>query len=339
MLKFREALRGLTRQTNARSGPKTAHMIDGLWCDVHGVYVRGWAHAGEQKVEELHLRSEDRIQKIAYSIDRPDVRKFYPNMLSDLCGFHAYLECPPFRPVHLGIRTAEGLAELPIEPLAPDHPQNQWPRGKDFSLDWFISEMKKVRGVVVEIGARTVSPGATLRASQFSPECRFIGVDIHAAEGVDVVADAHFLSEAIAPGSVDGIFSSSVMEHIAVPWLVAAQINKVLRVGGYTMHELPQAFPVHETPNDFWRMSDEGLKVLFGEATGFEVVESGMSVPCQLMFPPEKRQGPFLETPLFPAMASSYIIARKKFDLPDGAVSWPVTKQGLEMQSILYPRH
>ena len=52
--------------------------------------------------------------------------------------------------------------------------------------------MKSVGGRVVEMGARVVSPGAKLLVERFAPECTFIGVDVHAAPGVDIVADAHF---------------------------------------------------------------------------------------------------------------------------------------------------
>ena len=37
----------------------------------------------------------------------------------------------------------------------------------------------------------------------------------------------------------------------------------------------PGAWPAHAQPNDFWRMSAEGLRVLFGAASGFEVLAAG----------------------------------------------------------------
>ena len=98
-----------------------------------------------------------------------------------------------------------------------------------------------------------------------------------------MVADAHFLSRAIEPGSVDGVFSLAVLEHLAAPWLVAAEVNRILKLGGLTYHVAPHSWPVHETPNDFWRMSDAGLRALFGPHLGFEVLEAGMTASGQMI--------------------------------------------------------
>ena len=52
--------------------------------------------------------------------------------------------------------------------------------------------------VVVELGARNVS--GVLRRGHFPNAGKYIGVDIHPGEGVDIVGDAHRLSEFIAAG-------------------------------------------------------------------------------------------------------------------------------------------
>ena len=139
------------------------------------------------------------------------------------------------------------------------------------------------------------------------------------------------------PGSIDGVFSLAVMEHLAAPWVVAREINRVLRPGGLTLHLLPQAFPAHEQPNDFWRMSDDALRVLFGPASGFEVLEAGMSAPLQLVPAPSWRVPPFLTFPLSHAFAASFILARKVADVPNGAIAWPMPD--MAAQSGAYPAH
>jgi SAM-dependent methyltransferase len=199
--------------------------------------------------------------------------------------------------------------------------------------------MKAKRGVVVEVGARAVSPGQVLQADQFAPECKFIGVDIHAAPGVDIVADAHFLSDYLPKGSVDGLFSQAVMEHLAFPWLFAGEINKVLRVGGLTLHVAPQAYPLHELPNDFWRMSDHGMRLLFSKETGFEVLASGMCGPVKMIAHPLERQHGHLETALFDGMLTSWIFARKVADISDDAIKWPVAKASSFERGRDYPSH
>ncbi|MES0017234.1 methyltransferase domain-containing protein [Mesorhizobium sp. M0036] len=318
---------------------KFVHLIDLMWCDIYGVFVLGWAHTNEMPVKAMYLRSGDFRVQVTEMLERPDLQNFFPHLPSTKCGFSVYLACSPFRPVFLEVETAAGLAEIEIEAPPANHHMNAPLPTVDNGMNDFIHEMKRVKGTVVEIGARVVGPESSLQARLFQPECKFIGVDIHPAPGVDVVADAHFLSDHFEPGSVDGIMSFAVMEHLACPWLLAAEINKVLRVGGLTLHSLPQAFPVHETPNDFWRASDEGLKVLFSPEMGFEILKVGMCMPVKMHIHPDFRAGAMHSFPLHNGMASSFVLARKIFDLPKGAVAWPLQRSESMKHSKAYPPH
>ena len=315
------------------------HMIDALWCDVHGVFVKGWAHAFGKAPAAIHLRSGQFRVTTDVLFDRPDLQPFFPWLASTLCGFAIYLPCSPFRPVTLEVQTIDGTVEYDITELSPEHPLNARATTSEYPLDHFISEMKKRKGTVLEIGARVVGPSSSLNAVKFAPECKFIGLDIHEAPGVDVVGDAHFLCDLITPGTIDGVFSAAVIEHLACPWLLAAHINKALKPGGMTLHSVPHSFPIHETPNDFWRMSSEGLKVLFSPAMGFDLVEAGMSDPVRMTIHPLLRTGPMLEFPLHDGMATSWILARKVRELPDGAVAWPLERDLSFSQSRAYPSH
>ncbi len=314
-----------------------AHAIDAAWCDLRGVYLRGWAHCHERPVLDAKLCSSGCETALDFTL-RPDVSAVYPEIPpGQPCGFEAYLECPAFRPVTLRLRTAQGQAELDIACGPEKGPQAGPEFRRAAPLDRFIEEMKTQGGTVLEIGARVVGVYSSLHAGRFAPECRFIGADIHPAPGVDLVVDAHRLSRAVEPGSLSGVFSLAVMEHLAAPWLIAAEINRVLRIGGLTLHLLPQAFPAHEQPNDFWRMSDDGLRILFGPPTGFEVLDAGMSSPVQIVPPPEARFGAFLQFPLVHAYAAAFILARKVADLPRNAVRWPLAD--LSARSRAYPKH
>jgi hypothetical protein len=64
-----------------------------------------------------------------------------------------------------------------------------------------------------------------------------------------------------------------------MPWIVATEIAKVLKVGGSVFVETHFSFSSHERPWHFFQFSDMALKVLFSEALGFECVEAGMSNP------------------------------------------------------------
>lgn len=317
--------------------PSGHHAVDALWCDAEGVYVRGWAHAGAEPLLDAYLRSGPHQSRLWPLASRPDVQAAYPGLPSNQCGFAAYMPCAPFRPVTVALVTASGEVAMDLQP-PPRAPGAEAVPDTD-PLDSFIAQLKARGGTVLEIGARAVGPVSTLLAPRFAPECRHVGMDIHPAAGVDLVADAHFLSDAVPPGSASGVFSQAVLEHIAAPWLVAAEVNRVLAMGGLTYHLVPQAFPVHETPNDFWRMTDEALKVLFGPATGFEVLEAAMSRPVRIHPAPTWRNGDFDQMPLFGGMAAAHIIARKVASLPPDAVRWPGSRESLGQHSRAYPRH
>jgi len=312
--------------------------IEAAWCDIEGVYVRGWAHCGADFIKELYLRCGDSIARVENRQSRPDVLAAFPMLPSDLCGFGCYLACPPFRPLLLGVTTSSGTIEIEIDGAAAQSvARDADVTESDDPFEDFVARMKAVNGRVVEVGARNVSPGAVTRAPRFAPECEFIGVDIHSAPEVDLVADAHFLTSAMEIGSADGVFSMAVMEHLAAPWLFAAEVNRVLRMGGLTLHVVPHSWPVHEMPNDFWRMSDSGLKELFGVRTGFEVLQAGMTTPVQMIPHRTLRHEPFLQFPFARGMAGSYILARKVSHLSADAVVWPAGMEEMREQSSQYP--
>lgn len=133
---------------------------------------------------------------------------------------------------------------------------------------------------VLEIGARNVT--GVMRRDMFPGAGRFIGCDIHPGEGVDLVVDAHKLSDAIPAASVDAIFSVSVFEHLVYPWKAILEINRVLKPGGYLFISTHPAWPPHELPWDFWRFPEAGLAHLLAAPTGFELVRAAEGVPAKL---------------------------------------------------------
>jgi len=98
-------------------------------------------------------------------------------------------------------------------------------------FNW-IDESEETRSVL-ELGSRARS-GSTNRA-HFSKKHRYTGVDFMDGENVDIVADAHSLSDHFKPDSIDAIFAISVFEHLAIPWKTAIEINHIMRVRGRAM--------------------------------------------------------------------------------------------------------
>ena len=318
----------------------TAHMIDQLWCDQFGVFVAGWIHAFGDKVEEIALVSGAHRVATRKFTARPDLLTHYPAHahVADT-GFALHLACPPFQPVLLEVLTATGAARVVVEmpPHLAARPEPPW---LDPAHPWcrFVEAMRAAGGTVLEIGGRAVGAlTADAQTDPFAPLARRLTTDIHPGPGIDIVADAHALSRSVAPGSIDGVYSVAVLEHLAAPWLVAAEINRVLKPGGLTAHFVPQSWPVHEMPNDFWRMTDRGLAQLFGPHTGFEVVASAMRGEVRIHPSPAMLTVSWTDMPTSVGFAESFILARKVAELPQGAVSWPMDDAAMAELSRAYP--
>lgn len=129
-------------------------------------------------------------------------------------------------------------------------------------------------GRFVEVGGRGQSSAEVRR--RLGSEWSYSALDIHPGLNVDVVGDAHHLSDLIPPGSVDVIYSASVLEHFLAPWRFVVEANRVLRTGGIFYAAMPCAWPLHAEPWDFWRASDHAWPALLNPGTGFELLQRGI---------------------------------------------------------------
>lgn len=142
----------------------------------------------------------------------------------------------------------------------------------------YVAEFGNKRGMkILEIGSRWVT-GDYFKP--YFPEADYVGFDFYPGRNVDVVGDAHKLSTYFPKDEkFDVIYSSAVFEHLAMPWLVALEISKLLKIGGMLYVETHFSYSSHERPWHFFQYSDMALKVLFSPAMGFECIEAGMSNP------------------------------------------------------------
>jgi len=95
-----------------------------------------------------------------------------------------------------------------------------------------------------------------------------IAVDIDPNRKPDVIGDAHNLP--FKDGEVDAILSTDVFEHLKDPVKATAEMKRVLKKGGKLIFVTRFIFPIHDSPNDFWRFSKYGLMELFKD---FEILE------------------------------------------------------------------
>ena len=142
----------------------------------------------------------------------------------------------------------------------------------------YLAEIADKPGMkILEVGSRIVT-GICLR--NYFSRAKYTGFDIYAGDNVDVAGDAHKLSAYFdRDEKFDMILSSAVFEHFAMPWIVAEEMAKMLKVGGYIFLETTFSFSSHERPWHFFQFSDMALRVLFSPSLGFECIETGMSNP------------------------------------------------------------
>ncbi|HGM4945936.1 TPA: methyltransferase domain-containing protein [Stenotrophomonas maltophilia] len=135
---------------------------------------------------------------------------------------------------------------------------------------------------VLEVGSRIHDPAAWWCTNRDLANGQWTGIDMQAGEGVDQVADIHDLP-AEWSRRFSGIVCSEVLEHVARPWLALPELRRVLQPGGLLVITTLFAFPEHGYPDDYYRYSQSGLRLLLADA-GFSdiVTEYAGEVPIEL---------------------------------------------------------
>lgn len=87
-----------------------------------------------------------------------------------------------------------------------------------------------------------------------------IGVDMLEGPGVDVMYN---LEDGVLVELFDHVECRSVLEHSRRPWLLTANIERMLVEGGTLDLSVPFCWKVHAYPSDYWRFTTEAVRELF----------------------------------------------------------------------------
>jgi len=98
-----------------------------------------------------------------------------------------------------------------------------------------------------------------------------IYTDIDKGADVDIFCDAHDLP--FTDNSVDAVITTAVLEHVLYPEIVAAEISRIVKLGGFLYSEIPFMQQVHEGAYDFTRYTLSGHRRLFNR---FMEIDAGM---------------------------------------------------------------
>ncbi len=326
------------------SNPAKIHFaIDLTWSDEFVIAVQGWMFSEHGKLENPTIKVNGHCAPIEMWHPRPDVPPFFPGIeIDDNCGFWVYIPRRAHHEITVSACVGESLTEIKSEFTAKDRwlPEYCTTLGRD-SLDplfsRFVDEVNSKNLSVLEIGSRIVSPGSISKRHFFNdPDC-YTGFDFHLDENTDICGDAHKLSEILKDRKFDAVFSFSVLEHIAMPWVVAREIALVLNLSGITYHQTPFAWPEHDRPCDYWRFSDKGLMALFPRELGWEVIDSIEYMPVSIH--PFILTDPMVSMPTVPGFATSSILVRKVLETDASGFKWLTSADSLFGESYKYPLH
>lgn len=125
------------------------------------------------------------------------------------------------------------------------------------------------RGAAVLDGGCGEQP---LRRELEARGAKYIGVDVeqNRAGTVDVIAP--LWSVPLPDESADVIVATEVLEHVADTTGAFAELARLVTKGGSIVITTPFAYPLHETPHDYVRLTPEGLAWL-AQRHGLTVVE------------------------------------------------------------------
>jgi 2-polyprenyl-3-methyl-5-hydroxy-6-metoxy-1,4-benzoquinol methylase len=150
-------------------------------------------------------------------------------------------------------------------------------------LNDFCNWLQNIRtSRILELGTCRSNPkNPTHHRCWAAQDATYIMSDFQQGLDVDIVADAHSLTNTFELASFDAIIACSVFEHIQRPWIAAQEIAKLLKPTGKTFIQTHQSFPIHGYPCDYWRFSADALETIFGDA-GLKG-KSYYEFPCQIV--------------------------------------------------------
>lgn len=114
-------------------------------------------------------------------------------------------------------------------------------------------------GRALIVGSRIYGDSKEDRRARYR---KAVGVDMAAGDGVDLVCD---LEEPLPPdlGRFQHIECMSVLEHSRRPWLLAANLQRLLKKGGTIFLTVPWVWRFHDYGGDYFRFSADGVRLLF----------------------------------------------------------------------------
>jgi SAM-dependent methyltransferase len=139
--------------------------------------------------------------------------------------------------------------------------------GSPILYEFGLTKIHMFKGPILEIGSKDYSNTTSFRAQL--PDQKYIGIDMEEGNNVDLVLDFtedyDVIERALDGEQFGTVFCLSVLEHCANPFKMADNIQRILKPGGILFVSAPFSWRVHGYPDDYWRFTPSGLRLLFPE--------------------------------------------------------------------------
>lgn len=130
---------------------------------------------------------------------------------------------------------------------------------------------REAKGRLLDAGCGDVPYYGVYRARATEVTCIDWEASSHGARHVDRAVDLNGPLP-FADAAFDTVLLADVLEHVAAPRTLMAELGRVLAPAGALIVSVPFLYWVHEAPHDYFRYTEYGLRHLCTE-TGLEVEE------------------------------------------------------------------
>jgi hypothetical protein len=101
----------------------------------------------------------------------------------------------------------------------------------------------------------------------------WVGTDMQAGPTVDLVFELGKLEGSLPRDAYNSVLCAETLEHVAEPFLALLDLKSAMRPGAWILITMPFGFPIHDFPDDYWRFTPSGLRMMLEDA-GFVDVET-----------------------------------------------------------------
>lgn len=125
---------------------------------------------------------------------------------------------------------------------------------------------------VLDVGSQRVQRRMPTYRDIMPDAWTYTGCDMTQGDNVDLVhlGEYHIREDA---GLYDVVISGQCLEHVRRPWLLAAEMARMLKPGGWAFWTAPWNWHYHPYPIDCWRILPDGMKALM-ESAGLECLSA-----------------------------------------------------------------